>query len=86
MADILSQPQPNFEFFKRMFRHGLLGVTKQGHPVWFMKVGDMKEGFKSYKTSGLTQRDLARHVALCMVSLPGHEACFTKISQGCPRP
>ena len=74
MADILSQPQPNFEFFKRMFRHGLLGVTKQGHPVWFMKVGDMKEGFKSYKTSGLTQRDLARHVALCMVSLLGHEA------------
>ena len=38
VANILHQPQPNFDFFKKMFRHALLGTTKDGHPVWFMKV------------------------------------------------
>ena len=38
VAGILKQPPPHFRFFKRMFRHGLLGTTKGGHPVWFMKV------------------------------------------------
>ena len=31
------------------------------------QVGDMKEGYKTYKASGLTDRDLARHVAFVMV-------------------
>ena len=32
-----------------------------------MQVGDMKVGYKTFKDSQLTMRDLARHVALCMV-------------------
>ena len=66
---ILQQPQPHFQFFKGMFRHGLLGVTRTGHPIWFMRIGDMKTGFRSFKDSGLGTKELARHLALCMVCL-----------------
>lgn len=39
-VDVLKQPQPNFEAFKALFTHGVLGLSKAGRPIWVMKVSN----------------------------------------------
>lgn len=40
--NILEQPQPFFDMFKGMFTHGVMCLTKDGSPVWVVKVINSK--------------------------------------------
>ncbi|KAK9813592.1 hypothetical protein WJX73_009044 [Symbiochloris irregularis] len=70
--DFSSEPQPNYQEIKTWFRHGVMCLTKEGQPVWLMKVGDMKQGWKDYKASSLKDYDINRHIAFCMDWMYNH--------------
>lgn len=74
MASILHQPQPNFAFFKKMFRHALLGTTKDGHPVWFMKVQPPLYSLQS-------ARNLLGDIFLDLISSASQESCTCPLSE-----
>ena len=48
-----------------MFDHGVYTLTRAGRPVWIMKGGMMREGYKRYRASGADLTDVARHIAFC---------------------
>ncbi|CAL5227775.1 g10795 [Coccomyxa viridis] len=60
--NMLEQPQPFFATFKGLFDHGVMALTKKHHPVWVIKAGMMREGWKKYQKSDATDRDVARHI------------------------
>ncbi len=48
-----------------LFDHGIYTLTREGRPVWIMRGGMMREGYKRYKASGKDLTDVARHIAFC---------------------
>ena len=64
---------PHFTTIKAAFPHGILAMSKQGHAVFVMKIGVLKERYGDIEAAELTNDDIVKHLALV------YEYIFNKV-------
>jgi CRAL/TRIO domain len=69
----VQQKQPHFFTMKKAFPHCCLGISKDGHAVFAMKMGALEENYSQITEAGLSNDQIVQH--LCLV----YEYFFQKI-------
>jgi hypothetical protein len=49
---------------KKAFPHGIMAMSKDGHAVFAMKMGDLHRNYSQIEEAGLSNDDIVKHLAL----------------------
>ena len=61
---MLQSKAPHFFTMKKAFPHGCLGISKDGHAIFAMKMGVLQENYSQIEEAGLSNDEVVKHLAL----------------------